>query len=86
MENLRAALDIAAAGHAAMYGERIPNLYAEAAAEIERLDEIEEHVRWLVSTDLPVPGEYHRDPRRFIEERHARGLALLEAVLPKGSK
>lgn len=84
MKNLRARLQAAAAGIVAQHGCDAPNLFAEALAEIERLDAIEADVKVLLRSNpcADSPHSWVREPTTWkrSEERFAAGRRLGEAV------
>lgn len=63
-------LDQASAGHVATYGDAVPNLFADALAEIEHLRKLEDAVHRL-DTGYPT-ADYSISGRRISLEDQAR--------------
>lgn len=74
MSNLITRLKAASAGHTATYGDAVPNLFADALAEIDHLRKLEDAAR-VVNSAFPTkdqPSSWTARPNSLEEQVKAR--------------
>lgn len=81
----------ASAGHIATYGDAVPNLFADALAEIEHLRKLEDAARH-VCADFPREGtSYWQSPpntpiETLVKNRLSWTRAMMEAIRKEGAR
>lgn len=82
-------LDQASAGHVATYGDAVPNLFADALAEIEHLRKLEDAAQRLDSgypTNEYRPGGYAVTLEQQTKTRREAAALMLSLVRPWGKR